>query len=32
MKDYIEFKHLNKKEDPCNPFCALEIAIGVKKV
>ena len=22
MKDYIEFKHLNKKEDTCNPFCA----------
>ena len=23
MKDYIEFKHLIKKEDPNNPFCAL---------
>ena len=23
MKDYEEFKHLIKKEDPHNPFCAL---------
>ena len=23
MKDYPEFKHLVKKEDPNNPFCAL---------
>ena len=23
MKDYEEFKHLTKKEDPHNPFCAL---------
>ena len=23
MKDYPEFAHLNKKEDLCNPFCAL---------